>query len=233
MGKVIIAEGKTTNEAINNGLKELNTTKENVTIKVLEEEKKMFFSILTPRVVRVEMTLKDEKEIEEKAEPVKRERKIIKLTEQEQSKAKENVEEFLEKITKKFEGETKYEVTTSEEGLNVDMMNKNLGFLIGYRGETLYAFQDILSSVASKGNHNRVRVILDIEKYKDKRVKTLEELADRMARTVVRTRREVKLEPMKPYERKIIHTKLQDNDKVETKSVGEEPHRRLIISLKK
>ncbi len=231
MGKVIIAEGKTTNEAINNGLKELNTTKENVTIKVLEEEKKMFFSILTPRVVRVEMTLKDEKK--KKEEPIKREKRIIKLTEKEQKIAKQNVEEFLEKIVKNFEGETIYEVTASENGLNVDMMNKNLGFLIGYRGDTLYAFQDILSSIAGKGCNNRVRVILDIEKYKEKREKTLEELADRMARTVIKTRKPVKLEPMKPYERKIIHSRLQDNNKVETKSEGEEPHRRLVISLKK
>ena len=231
MGKVIIAEGKTTNEAINNGLKELNTTKENVTIKVLEEEKKMFFSILTPRVVRVEMTLKDKKK--KKEEPIKKEKRIIKLTEKEQKIAKQNVEEFLEKIVKNFEGETIYEVTASENGLNVDMMNKNLGFLIGYRGDTLYAFQDILSSIAGKGCNNRVRVILDIEKYKEKREKTLEELADRMARTVIKTRKPVKLEPMKPYERKIIHSRLQDNNKVETKSEGEEPHRRLVISLKK
>ena len=230
MGKVIIAEGKTTNEAINNGLKELNTTKENVTIKVLEEEKKMFFSILTPRVVRVEMTLKDEKK--KKEEPIKREKRIIKLTEKEQKIAKQNVEEFLEKIVKNFEGETIYEVTASENGLNVDMMNKNLGFLIGYRGDTLYAFQDILSSIAGKGCNNRVRVILDIEKYKEKREKTLEELADRMARTVIKTRKPVKLEPMKPYERKIIHSKLQSNSKVETKSVGEEPRRRVVRSLK-
>lgn len=232
MGKVIIAEGKTTNEAINNGLKQLNTTKENVTIKVLEEEKRMFFSILDPRVVKVEMTLKDDIKEEAKTE-VKKEKRIIKLTEEEQERAKQNVTEFLDEITAKFEGETTYTIETSEDGVTVDMMNQNLGFLIGYRGETLYAFQDILSSIASKGNNNRVRVLLDIEKYKEKRVKTLENLAERMAKIVVRTRREIKLEPMTPYERKIIHTKLQDNVKVETRSVGEEPHRRLIISLKK
>ncbi len=230
MKKVIIAEGKTTTEAINNGLKQLNTTKENVTIKVLEEEKRMFFSILTPRVVKVEMTLKEK---EEKPEPVKKERKKIKLSEEDQQKGKENVEEFLKKITKHFEGETTYTVQATEEGLNIDIMNKNLGFLIGYRGDTLYAFQDILSSVASKGTSNRVRVILDIEKYKAKREKTLEDLATRMAKIVIRTRKEIKLEPMKPYERKIIHTKLQENNKVETKSIGEEPHRRIVISLKK
>ncbi len=232
MGKVIIAEGKTTNEAISNGLKQLNTTKENVTIKVLEEEKRMFFSILDPRVVKVEMTLKDDIKKEQKDE-VKKEKRIIKLTEEEQERAKQNVTEFLDEITPKFEGETTYTIESSEDGVTVDMMNQNLGFLIGYRGETLYAFQDILSSVASKGNQNRVRVLLDIEKYKDKRVKTLENLAERMAKIVIRTRREVKLEPMTPYERKIIHSKLQENSKVETRSVGEEPHRRLIISLKK
>ena len=173
MGKVIISEGKTTNEAINNGLKQLNTTKEHVNIKVLEEEKKMFFSILTPRVVRVEMTLKDDEETE-----IKKEKKIIELSQEDQEIAKKNVNEFLEKITKNFEGETTYNVEASKDGISVDMMNKNLGFLIGYRGETLYAFQDILSSVASKGASNRVRVILDIEKYKEKRVKTLESLAE-------------------------------------------------------
>ena len=228
MGKVIIAEGRTTNEAINNGLKQLNTTKENVTIKVLEEEKKMFFSILDPRVVKVEMTLKEKEEPEPR-----KQRKIIKLTQEEQEKAKQNITNFLDEIKTNFEGETTYEITTTEEYVTVDIMNKNLGFLIGYRGETLYAFQDILSAIASKGNNNRVRVILDIEKYKGKRIKTLEELAERMAKIVVRTRREVKLEPMKPYERKIIHTKLQENDKVETKSIGEDPHRRIIISYKK
>ena len=227
MGKVIIAEGKTTNEAIKNGLKQLNTTKENVTIKVLEEEKRMFFSILDPRVVKVEMTLK-----EEETEP-KKPRKQIKLTKQEQETAKEKLTNFIEELIKKLEGETTYTIETSEEYVTVEMMNKNLGYLIGYRGETLYALQDVMSAIASKGSEHRVRVILDIEKYRGKRIKTLEDLAERMAKIVVRTRKEIKLEPMKPYERKIIHTKLQENSKVETKSIGEDPHRRIVISYKK
>ena len=112
-------------------------------------------------------------------------------------------------------------------------MCKNLVFLIGYRGETLYAFQNILTAVAGKNIENRVRVILDIEGYKEKREKTLEDLAEKVAKTVIKTRKSVTLEPMQPYERKIIHSKLQDNDKVETKSIGEEPRRRIVISLKK
>ena len=87
--------------------------------------------------------------------------------------------------------------------------------------------------VAGKNIENRVRVILDIEGYKEKREKTLEDLAEKVAKTVIKTRKSVTLEPMQPYERKIIHSKLQDNDKVETKSIGEEPRRRIVISLKK
>ena len=93
--------------------------------------------------------------------------------------------------------------------------------------------QNILSSIAGKGINNRVKVILDIEGYKNKREKTLEDLAKKVANTVIKTRKPIKLEPMTAYERKIIHSKLQENDKVETNSVGEEPNRRIIISLKK
>ena len=104
--------------------------------------------------------------------------------------------------------------------------------MIGYRGETLYALQAILSSIASKNVDQRVRVILDIEGYKEKREKTLEDLAEKVAKTVVKTRKPITLEPMQPYERKIIHSKLQENSKVQTISVGEEPHRKIVISLK-
>ena len=93
--------------------------------------------------------------------------------------------------------------------------------------------QNILSSIAGKGIENRVRVILDIEGYKAKREKTLEDLAEKVARTVMKTRKPVKLEPMQAYERKIIHSKLQSNSKIDTTSIGEEPYRRIVISLKK
>ena len=106
----------------------------------------------------------------------------------------------------------KYEIEKTKTGLNVNITEGNLGFLIGYRGETLYAFQNILTAVAGKNIENRVRVILDIEGYKEKREKTLEDLAEKVAKTVIKTRKSVTLEPMQPYERKIIHSKLQDND---------------------
>ena len=229
MEKTIIAEGKTTNEAIENGLKQLKVSKDKVEIKVLEnEEKRSFFSILAPRVVKVELTLKEDvksAKIQEKRE--------IRLTKQEQEKAKENIEKFLKDFMRNLPEDTKYEITTEESGLKVSLTNDNLGYLIGYRGETLYALQNIMTAIAGKGIEQKVRVILDIEGYKAKREKTLEDLAEKVAKTVIRTKKPIKLEPMQAYERKIIHSKLQQNSKVETTSVGEEPHRRIIVSLKK
>jgi len=228
MEKTIIAEGKTTNEAIENGLKKLNVSKDRVEIKVLEnEDKRSFFSILTPRIVKVEMTLKEDI----KQEQVKSKREI-ELSKEEQKKAKENLEEFFKSFLLQLPEGTKYQIETSTSYINVAITEGNLGYLIGHRGETLYALQNILSAIANKEIQNKVRVILDIGGYKAKRQKTLEELAEKVAKTVIRTRKEVKLEPMQAYERKIIHSKLQQNSKVETTSIGEEPYRRIVVSLK-
>ena len=231
MTKKIISEGKTTNEAIEKGLKELNVSRKMVDIKVLEsDDKRSFFSILAPRVVKVEMTLKEsESENEKEIKP----KKEIVLTEEEQEKASENLEKFLKDFKNELPEDTEYVIKKDKNVIYVELNSPNLGFLIGYRGETLYAMQNILSAVAGKGIENRVRVILDIEGYKAKRQKTLEDLAEKVARTVIRTRKSVKLEPMQAYERKIIHSKLQANSKLETNSIGEEPYRRIVISLKK
>ena len=224
MEKTIIAEGKTTNEAIENGLKQLNVPKDCVDIKVLEnEDKRSFFSILAPRIVKVEMTIK-----ENKITP----KKQIHLNKQEQEKAKQNLENFLKEFIKQLPEGTKYEITNTESHINVNITSQNLGYLIGYRGETLYSLQNILSAIGGKGIENRIRVILDIGGYKEKREKTLEDLATKVAKTVTRTGQPIKLEPMQAYERKIIHSKLQKHSRVETTSIGEEPYRRIIVSLK-
>ena len=236
MPNSIIAEGKTTNEAIENGLKKLKVNKNQVEIKVLEsEDKRSFFSILAPRVVKVELTVKEDVK-ENKAEKnndtiVKKELKEI--SSEDLEKAEKNLQTFFEEFGKSLGTEIDYKIEKNQYGLNVDLHGENIGFLIGYRGETLYAFQSILSSIASKGLDLRVRLILDIEGYKAKREKTLEDLAQKIARTVVKTRREVTLEPMQAYERKIIHSALQNSTKVTTRSIGEEPRRRVVISLKK
>ena len=229
MEKSIISEGKTTNEAIEKGLKILNVSKNKVDIKVLEnEEKRSFFSILTPRVVKVQLTLKD---LEEEHKIVKKE---INLSQEEQDIAVKNVEEFLKEFLNKLEKDEKieYSIKADKSGVYVNINDKNLGYLIGYRGETLYALQNVLSAIAGKKIENKVRVFLDIESYRAKREKTLEELAEKISKTVIKTKKSITLEPMQAYERKIIHSKLQNNELVTTKSIGEEPRRRVVISLK-
>ena len=228
MSKTIISEGKTTSEAIENGLKELNVSKDKVDIKVLEsEEKRSFFSILAPRIVKVELTLNEESEKKEN-----KEKRHIELSKEDIQTSKQNLIKFLEDFTKKLPDGTNYKLIEEKEGIKVEINSEKLGFLIGYRGETLYELQTILSAIANKNTKNKVRIILDIEGYKEKREKTLENLAEKVARTVIKTKKSVTLEPMKPYERKIIHSKLQENSKVTTKSIGEEPRRRIVIALK-
>ena len=161
MPNSIISEGKTTNEAIENGLKKLNVSKNQVDIKVLEsDDKRSFFSILAPRVVKVELTLK-ESNIEESKENKPKE--IKKFSTQELDTAEANVNNFLKVFLPKLGQDITYTINKDETGLAVAINGHEAGYLIGYRGETLYSLQNILISVASKTLTSRVRVILDIE----------------------------------------------------------------------
>lgn len=223
MPKSIIAEGKTTAEAVEKGLKELNVSKDMVNIKVLEEgEKRSFYSILSPRVVKVELTVKEDIE-------VKKENKKNNENKEEIEKAKENIEKFLKEFLKE---NIKYEIKIENYDIYIDIDGEDIGYLIGYRGENINALQVIISSIANKNASARIRVFVDVAGYREKRIKTLEELAEKISKTVIRTGKSVSLEPMTAFERKIIHTKLQENSKVKTFSKGEEPYRKVIISLK-
>ena len=231
MPNTIISEGKTTNEAIEKGLKSLGVSKEKVEIKILEnDEKRSFFSILAPRVVKVELKIKDDyQKVEEKE--LKKEPHILAAVELD--RAENNARIFLDEFLPKIGEEITYKIKRNDDGFEVDINGVNSSILIGYRGDTLYNMQNILAAVSNKGIENKIRVILDIENYKQKRVKTLENLALNLARTVENTGKSVTLEPMQAYERKIIHAKLQNSNKVTTKSIGEEPRRRVVILLKK
>ncbi len=223
MAKCIISEGKTTSEAIENGLKEIGLPKELVDIKVIEENKKSFFDILAPKVVKVELKEKEAKKPEEFE---------IETTEQELENAKTKLDKFLAEFVKNLNNGTKYEIEIKEKCLYVTIKGDNVGSLIGYRGEALYALESILKVMANEKSENRVIVRLDIEGYKEKRVKTLQELAGKKAKIVEKTGKMITLEPMKAYERKIIHSFLQENPNVETRSIGQEPKRRIVISKK-
>ncbi len=233
MPNSIIVEGNTTNEAIEKGLKQLKLSKDQVTIKVLEnEEKRSFFSILTPRVVKVEITANENSYKQENVESGEKHiKEYEKYSKEIIEQAEKNAKNFLDEFLKYFE-DAEYEINSSEDGLNINIHGKSAAILIGYRGETLYALKNILSAVASRNLKTKVRVILDVEGYMEKRIQTLENLANRIAKTVIKNRKPVTLEPMNAYERKIIHSKLQNSKKVKTTSIGEEPRRRVVISLK-
>ena len=223
MAKCIISEGKTTAEAIEKGLKEIGLPKELVDIKVIEENKKSFFDILAPKVVKVELKEKEAKKPEEFE---------IETTEQELENARTKLDKFLAEFVEKLNNGTKYEIEIKERCLYITINGDNVGNLIGYRGEALYALESILKVMANQKSENRVIVRLDIEGYKEKRVKTLQELAGKKAKIVEKTGKMITLEPMKAYERKIIHSFLQNNSNVETRSIGQEPKRRIVISKK-
>ena len=229
MPKSIIVEGNTTNEAIEKGLKELNATRDMVEIKQLEEEKKRsFYSILAPRIVKIEMTLKENNNIKENDKAHIKKKNINKnIVEIEEASKK--VEKFLRKIL----GENiKIDVEIRDFIIYVNINGEEINHLIGYRGSTINALQVLVTAVANKNITTKIMVILDVGNYREKRKKTLEELAEKVSKTVIKTKKSITLEPMSAFERKIIHTKLQDSDKVRTFSKGEEPHRRLVITLK-
>jgi len=240
MENSIISEGKTTNEAIEKGLKQLNVTKDMVNIKVLEEEKRSFFSILAPRVVKVEITLKENAERKDKRNTRKEEEthheytpKKLNLTEEEKTEVVEQINQFLKEFFHHLgRDDIKYQVEIQEYNLFVTMNGEKLNYLIGYRGETLNALQVILTSIASKYSKDRLKVLVDIENYRQKREKSLEELAEKISKTVVKTGKSITLEPMSSFERKIIHSKLQNSNEVKTYSIGVEPYRKVVVALK-
>lgn len=228
MFKSIIVEGKTTTEAIEKGLKQLNATKSMVEIKTIDEEKKRsFYSILAPRIVKIEMTLKETAEKTEK--PIKRTKREINKNLDEIEKVAKKIKEFFISILDK---DYTCDVTIDNYCIYVKINGEDISHLIGYRGSTINALQTIASAIANKNTSSKIIVIVDVENYKEKREKTLEELAEKISERVIKTKKSVTLDPMSAYERKIIHMKLQDNDKVKTFSKGEEPHRRIVITLK-
>ena len=221
MAKTIISEGRTTSEKIEKGLKEIGLPKELCEIKVIDENKKSFFDILAPKIVKVEIKEKEAQKPEEF---------IIETTEQELEVAEKDLRKFLDDFTGKLKNQANYEIQIKDKCIYIEITGENLGNLIGHRGDALYALETILKAIANKKSENAVIVRLDIEKYKEKREKTLKDLAIRKAKLVEKTGKTITLEPMKPYERKIIHSVLQSNPNVQTRSIGQEPKRKIVIS---
>lgn len=223
MAKSIISEGKTTNEAIEKGLKELKLPRELVEIKILDENKKSFFDILAPKTVKVELKEREARKPEEFE---------IETTAAELKQAEEDLKKFLEEFTSKLPEGTTFDIEEKDKIIIINIKGDKIGNIIGYRGEALYALENILKAIANKKSENRVIVRLDIESYKEKRIKALEDFANKKAKVVEKTGKTITLEPMQAFERKIIHSVLQENENVETRSIGQEPKRRIVISKK-
>jgi len=200
--------GRTVDEALELALIQLDTTKENVEVVVLEENSKGLFGLFGNKDAKIRVT--------------------IKVT------ADSIAEEFLKSV---FENmgvlNTTIHSKLDSDVLNINIEGENMAILIGRRGQTLDSLQYLTSLVVNKGREEYVRVILDTENYRKKRKETLERLANKLAYKAKKMRKDIVLEPMNPYERRIIHSALQGNAHVSTRSEGDEPYRKVIIFLNK
>ncbi|NLY11858.1 MAG: protein jag [Firmicutes bacterium] len=202
--------GRTVEEAIQEALIKLNTTRDQVEINIIEEGNKGLFGILGSKQARVFVERKPT--IEWKVVVAK---------------------DYLNRLLEKMNIEAQVKVRSDEGCVFVDISGENLGFMIGRRGQTLDALQYLTGLVVNREGGEWIRVVIDIEGYRYRREQTLRALARRMAYKVQTTGRRVALDPMNALERRIIHSQLQEFDDLETHSEGKEPFRRVIISPKK
>ena len=235
---------KTVDDAITAACQDFFVTSDKLDYEVLEEGSSGFLGIgAKPALIKARV--KEDKEIvkESVKEPVKEVLKEEKKFVKETAKVSNVDAREVEKAAKKFLGEVfdamEMEVIVdaryddAEKALDVDMRGEEIGILIGKRGQTLDSLQYLVSLVVNRGQADYIRVKLDTENYRQRRKETLENLAKNIAYKVKRTKRPVSLEPMNPYERRIIHSALQNDRYVTTHSEGEEPFRRVVVSLKK
>lgn len=205
---VIEMTGRNVDEAVKYALDELKVTKDKVSIEIIDEGNKGLFNIIGARPAKVKVKLKKDYANEAQV--------------------------FLENMLNFMNVQAKIQVIEKENELRIELSGSDMGILIGYRGETLDSLQYLTSLVVNKGhNFDYKRVIIDTENYREKREETLKRLAKRIADKVRNSGRMIKLEPMNPYERRIIHSALQDESDIETFSEGEEPFRRVVVNLKK
>jgi spoIIIJ-associated protein len=234
--KYLEKSAKTIDDAIELALKELNVTKEQVDIEVLDQPSKGIFGLIGTRMARVKVTLKEQQKEEEKPKFQKEAKtgKDVSAGTPATLEDKNAAQKFLREVLDAMDIKAEIRIKCIEDSLHINLSGPKMGIIIGRRGQTLDSLQYLVSLVVNKdkGREGYVRVILDTEDYRRKREETLVRLAKRLADNVAKTGKKVELEPMNPYERRIIHSALQKNDKITTFSEGEEPYRKVVIALK-
>ena len=202
-------KGKTVAEAITTATLELGIPSDQLNYEIIEAGSSGFLGLFNvkPAVIRVNM----EKSLLEKTQ------------------------DFCDELFAAMKVETKVAIDYKEEEnlMNIDLSGPDMGILIGKRGQTLDSLQYLISLFVNRESESYIRVKLDTENYRERRKATLEKLAKKIAYSVKRSKKTVSLEPMNPYERRVIHSTLQNDKYVYTKSEGEEPYRRVVIMLKK
>lgn len=206
MQKSITKEAKTVDEAIRLACEELDTDIDNVDVEIISEGNKGILGIIGNKNA------------------------IVKVTQR--VTADDIIIDFLKPILEKMGITANLEITHEEDQITVRLTGDDIGIVIGRRGETLDALQYLLSLVVNRRSEEYTRVIMDVADYRKKREETLVRLAKRVAEKVIKYRKNITLEPMNPYERRIIHSTLQNHKYVETQSTGEEPNRRVIVRYK-
>lgn len=201
--------GKTVDDAITNALIQLETTSDKIEYEVIEKGSNGFLGLIGKQDAVIKVRKK--------------------------SNLLDDTYEFLNKLFAAMNMEVKSEIDYNEENrtMNIDFSGDEMGILIGKRGQTLDSLQYLISLVVNKESDAYIKVKVDTEDYRERRKQTLENLAKNLSYKVKRTRRPVTLEPMNPYERRIIHSSLQNDRYVETHSEGDEPYRKVVITLKR
>jgi Predicted RNA-binding protein len=206
MNKSVTGTGKTVEDAINDGLQQLGVTMDQVETNVLQVPDSGLMKLFGKKEAIVEVKLINDPE--------------------------QRAFDFLNEVFNAMKVSCNIQMRLEDSILFINLEGKDMGVLIGRRGQTLDSLQYLVSLVINRKKEDYVRVVLDTENYRAKREKTLEDLGEKMANKAVYYQKKMILEPMNPSERRVIHAKLQNNDKVFTFSEGEEPYRRVVIQLK-
>lgn len=201
--KQVTASGQTVEDAVQSALQQLNTTRDQVNIEILDEGKKGLFGIFGSKPAIVKVLVKDD--------PI------------------DLAKKYLTEIAQAFSDDVTIKVVRDQNQVTFDLSGKKIAMIIGKRGQTLNAIQHLVQVMLNRHSKDYYRIVVDAEGYRSRRKDTLKQLAERLADKATKINKQVTLEPMPSFERKIIHSALQDHSEVETRSDGSDPNRFVII----